>query len=553
MTVLGSHVFLQHLLHRQNRLLKAAAKASTFSTASSKGGGGDATSGSVLLLLPTEESLRGFNIADPFLSETHVCNATAIPSQYLNRRGQGLHREGQSILSDFGFSSPVSARILGEDIIYDEGVTYTCLLISRPLLLSPSSSSSLSSSGSTEKTSVSSSSSATTTATSRLSSSSSLPGQSHPPLYLVGFHPSGGREKSRLDASEKSIEEERDEIWALESQILHVADQWWHRGGRDPKTGVSGGEEVRREVEEEISFFKKTYIFALGCDDEVASRLNRLIHACLDRIKPLVTSSSSSSSSSRSSSSSFLGGRGESFLSSSSSSSSSSTADRFGKHQQASESSKEAASSLQQLSSHVERCASFSGRKLESFRGHINSCIFEKLHVKSLLRGVSVHRAATLFDEISVVKLPEQKSLILGLVVRSIQSSCCRHVSAQLHAKKRQGGRKDVKKRFVNSDGEGEEEEGRARERSLHVQQSQPVEISVDDLVGLVLAAVVMNGGKFILANLWYMTIFNFMKPRENQYAESGFYLTTLHSALSFAFFAPPSVSTGEVEERRGR
>lgn len=32
-------------------------------------------------------------------------------------------------------------------------------------------------------------------------------------------------------------------------------------------------------------------------------------------------------------------------------------------------------------------------RKLENLRGRINSCIFEKLHVKSLLRGVSVHRA----------------------------------------------------------------------------------------------------------------------------------------------------------------
>lgn len=43
------------------------------------------------------------------------------------------------------------------------------------------------------------------------------------------------------------------------------------------------------------------------------------------------------------------------------------------------------------------------------------------------------------------------------------------------------------------------------------------------------------------------------IQPRENQYAESGFYLTTLHSALSFAFFAPSVSTTGEVEERRGR
>lgn len=104
-------------------------------------------------------------------------------------------------------------------------------------------------------------------------------------------------------------------------------------------------------------FFLFSDVQALGCDDEIASRLNKVIHACLDRIKPLVSSSSSSSS--RSSSSSFLGGRGESFLSSSSSSSS--TADRFGKHQQASDSSKDSASSLQQLPSHVERCACFSG------------------------------------------------------------------------------------------------------------------------------------------------------------------------------------------------
>lgn len=42
----------------------------------------------------------------------------------------------------------------------------------------------------------------------------------------------------------------------------------------------------------------------------------------------------------------------------------------------------------------------FLQRKLETLRNRVNSCIFEKLHVKSLLRGVSLHRAAILFDEV---------------------------------------------------------------------------------------------------------------------------------------------------------
>ncbi|CBZ52563.1 conserved hypothetical protein [Neospora caninum Liverpool] len=492
---LGTHAFLQQVLRLHERLLMAAASSASLPSSHGKTGGeknGSSSSdgGSVLVLLPVEESLRGLGVAEQLLVETHLFMPTSFPSQFINLRGQGVHRENGVLISDFGFPTPLRLDILAEEIIYDRGLILECVLVSSSLFSASSSS----------------------------SSSVDFP-----------VHVSERRKGTGLSRGlgEEQEKEEKENLEKIEAELRAQTMRWW-RGSR-------AGAAAEKDVEEEIRFFKDTYILALGCDTEIASRLRELVSRCTRRVSLLSPSAPGGPGTggvggTRAGSARFLG------------SGSAANRDRT-------ESDTAVAGAVEgfvflciedYLWSFAIRALAKRQEKLEVKLKELRNnlpFLHERLQVKRILRGVPLQAAAAILDQLSSWRLPEQKTACLAWAVRSIQGSCRTHV-------RRLQGRQQRRAEME-----------RKETRAVSPPTPQPVEITVDDLVGLLLVAAALSQGRFLLANLWLMNLFNLQRPREAQFDETSFHLTTLQSALSFAFVVsvPPQTQgvpqCGDTEE----
>ncbi|KYF44003.1 vacuolar sorting 9 (VPS9 domain) protein [Toxoplasma gondii ARI] len=167
--------------------------------------------------------------------------------------------------------------------------------------------------------------------------------------------------------------------------------------------------------------------------------------------------------------------------------------------------------------------------KLKTLRENL-PFLHERLQVKPVLRNVPLQASAAILDQLSTWRLPEQKTACLAWVVRSVQNACRKHVRL-VHGQQRRA-------------------EMERKETRVSPPPPQPVEITVDDLVGLLLVTAALSQGRLLLANLWMMNLFNLQRPREAQFDEASFHLTTLQSALSFACVV--SVPQTQTTPRRG-
>ncbi|PFH31234.1 hypothetical protein BESB_031080 [Besnoitia besnoiti] len=499
---LGSHPFLQRLLHRHERLLSAAAGATAASEGDKKGSSVSAPAErSVVVLLPSEDSMRGLNPAEQLLVETHICTPTATASQFVNLRGQGIHREDRTLVSGFGFSSSFRVEILAEEVIYNDGVVLQCFLIAAPLLPNAA-------------------------AAAPASSTASARGNA--------IEPTTGPDQARATA------EERENLEKIERAILAETSRW----------RAKAGAAVENQLDEEIRFFKETYVLALGCDAEIALRLRELVTLCTQRVLGLLAPALASPQGGSNGGAATglvgaLGGRssagpaagplaavaaavgGGRFLGRGA------AASQRPEGQGPPASNEGVATAVEGfvfLRVHdtlwtfaVKALSKRQARleaKLKGLRENL-PFLYDRLQVKPLLRGVSFHASAELLNQLSAWKLPQQKTACLAWAVRNLQRACRSHVH-QLHA--RQQRRAEL-----------ERKQARLGAAAALPSSPQPVEITVDDLVALLLVAAALSGGRQLLANVWLMTVFNLQKPREAQFDESSFYLTTLHSALSFA------------------
>ncbi|KEP61779.1 UNVERIFIED_CONTAM: hypothetical protein HHA_281570 [Hammondia hammondi] len=455
---LGSHAFLQRVVRHHERILTAAASSSVASReAKAQAGSRASPGGSVLVLLPVEESLRDLGVPEQLLVETHLFMPASVPSQFINLRGQGIHRDNGVLVSDFGFPTPLRLDILAEEVIYDRGLILECLLISSSLFSSSAS-----------------------------SSSSSTSASGHLPSHASGRGSWNGAARVG-DVQEK---EEKANLEKIEADLRAETTRWWR--------GSKAGAAAEKDVEEEIGFFRNTYVLTLGCDTEVASRLRELVSVCARRVCLLGPA---------------LGtGAGGALLARSSVGSEAAAAvastvesfvflrlqDRLWSF------------AVQALATRQEKLEV----KLKTLRENL-PFLHDRLQVKPVLRDVPLQASAAILDQLSAWSLPEQKTACLAWVVRSVQNACRKHVR-RVHGQQRRA-------------------EMERKETRVSPPAPQPVEITVDDLVGLLLVTAALSQGRLLLANLWVMNIFNLQRPREAQFDEASFHLTTLQSALSFA------------------